>query len=140
MSTEIPVTYVPARNTIFLSYALAFAEVIHASDIFIGVNAVDYSGYPDCRPEFIAAFQATANLATKAAVEGQPIRIHAPLIQMTKAEIIRTGTSLGVDYGLTISCYDPDAKGGACGHCDSCQLRRAGFLAARVDDVTKYTK
>jgi 7-cyano-7-deazaguanine synthase len=140
MSTEIPVTYVPARNTIFLSYALAFAEVIHASDIFIGVNAVDYSGYPDCRPEFIAAFQATANLATKAAVEGQPIRIHAPLIQMTKAEIIRTGTSLGVDYGLTISCYDPDAKGGACGHCDSCQLRRSGFLAARVDDVTKYTK
>jgi 7-cyano-7-deazaguanine synthase len=140
MSTEIPVTYVPARNTIFLSYALAFAEVIHASDIFIGVNAVDYSGYPDCRPEFIAAFQATANLATKAAVEGQPIRIHAPLIQMTKAEIIRTGTSLGVDYGLTISCYDPDAKGGACGHCDSCQLRRAGFVAAGVDDVTKYTK
>jgi 7-cyano-7-deazaguanine synthase len=140
MSAEIPITYVPARNTIFLSYALAFAEVLKAADIFLGVNAVDYSGYPDCRPEFIASFERMANLATKAAVEGQPIRIHAPLIEMTKAEIIRTGMSLGVDYGLTISCYDPDAEGRACGHCDSCQLRRAGFLAARVGDVTKYRK
>jgi len=138
ISAEIPITYVPARNTVFLSYALAFAEVIHATDIFIGVNAVDYSGYPDCRPEFIAAFEQMANLATKAAVEGHPVRIHAPLIKMTKAQIIEKGTALGVDYSLTISCYDPDAKGGACGHCDSCQLRRSGFAAAHVDDPTNY--
>ena len=140
MSDEIPVTYVPARNTIFLSYALAFAEVVKAADIFIGVNAVDYSGYPDCRPEFIEAFERMANLATKAAVEGQRVTIHTPLIGMTKAEIIRAGVSLGVDYGLTTSCYDPDAQGLACGHCDSCQLRRAGFVAAEVDDPTKYKK
>jgi 7-cyano-7-deazaguanine synthase len=140
MSADIPVTYVPARNTVFLSYALAFAEVVHASDIFIGVNAVDYSGYPDCRPEFIAAFERMANLATKAAVEGHPIKIHAPLIEMTKAQIIQQGIALGIDYGLTVSCYDPDAQGGACGDCDSCQLRRAGFAAAHVDDPTKYRK
>lgn len=138
MSREIPVTYVPARNTIFLSYALAFAEVVNAADIFIGVNAVDYSGYPDCRPEFVAAFEQMANLATKAAVEGQRITIHAPLVRMNKAEIIRRGASLGVNYGLTISCYDPDAEGLACGACDSCQLRRAGFQAAQVDDPTRY--
>ena len=138
MSADIPITYVPARNTIFLSYALAFAEVVSAADIFSGVNAVDYSGYPDCRPEFISAFEQMANLATKAAVEGQRIAIHAPLIRMTKAEIIRTGTSLGVNYGLTTSCYDPDAQGRACGRCDSCQLRRAGFQAAQIDDPTPY--
>lgn len=138
MAREIPVTYVPARNTIFLSYALAFAEVVSAADIFIGVNAVDYSGYPDCRPEFIEAFERVANLATKAAVEGQRITIHAPLIRMTKAEIIHTGASLGVKYGLTTSCYDPDAEGRACGQCDSCQLRRAGFRAAQIDDPTRY--
>jgi 7-cyano-7-deazaguanine synthase len=137
-SSNIPVTYVPARNTVFLSYALAFAEVTHAADIFIGVNAVDYSGYPDCRPEFISAFERMSNLATKAAVEGQRLKIHAPLIQMSKAEIIRTGTSLGVDYSLTLSCYDPDTQGRACGHCDSCQLRRAGFGAAQLDDPTRY--
>jgi 7-cyano-7-deazaguanine synthase len=140
MSAGIPITYVPARNTIFLSYALAFAEITGAADIFIGVNAVDYSGYPDCRPEFIAAFERVATLATKAAVEGQTLKIHAPLIHMSKAEIIRTGTSLGVDYGLTISCYDPDAQGRACGDCDSCQLRRAGFAAAQIDDPTRYRK
>ena len=138
MSGEIPITYVPARNTIFLSYALAFAEVVSAADIFIGVNAVDYSGYPDCRPEFIEAFERVANLATKAAVEGHRITIHAPLISMTKAEIIRTGASLGVKYGLTTSCYDPDAEGRACGQCDSCQLRRAGFQVAQIDDPTRY--
>jgi 7-cyano-7-deazaguanine synthase len=137
-SSNIPVTYVPARNTVFLSYALTFAEVTHAADIFIGVNAVDYSGYPDCRPEFISAFERMSNLATKAAVEGQRLKIHAPLIQMSKAEIIRTGTSLGVDYSLTLSCYDPDTQGRACGHCDSCQLRRAGFGAAQLDDPTRY--
>jgi 7-cyano-7-deazaguanine synthase len=138
MAAEIPVTYVPARNTIFLSYALAFAEVISAADIFIGVNAVDYSGYPDCRPEFISAFERLANLATKAAVEGQRLTIHAPLLHMTKAEIIRTGTSLAVDYSLTSSCYDPDAVGRACGTCDSCQLRKAGFAAAHIGDPTLY--
>jgi 7-cyano-7-deazaguanine synthase len=138
MAREIPVTYVPARNTIFLSYALAFAEVVNAPDIFIGVNAVDYSGYPDCRLEFIEAFERVANLATKAAVQGQRITIHAPLIRMTKAEIIRTGASLGVKYGLTTSCYDPDAEGRACGQCDSCQLRKAGFQAAQIDDPTRY--
>jgi 7-cyano-7-deazaguanine synthase len=140
MSADIPVTYVPARNTVFLSYALAFAEVTGAADIFIGVNAVDYSGYPDCRPEFIDAFERMANLATKAAVEGREFEIHAPLIHMSKADIIRTGASLGVDYGLTVSCYDPDAEGRACGDCDSCQLRRGGFTAAQVDDPTKYRK
>jgi 7-cyano-7-deazaguanine synthase len=138
MADSIPVTYVPARNTIFLSYALAFAEVQGAQDIFIGVNALDYSGYPDCRPEFIRTFEQMANLATKAAVEGRKVTIHAPLIAMTKAEIIRTGTQLGVDYALTSSCYDPDAQGRACGECDSCRLRRAGFTAAQVDDPTVY--
>ena len=138
MAGSIPVTYVPARNTIFLSYALAFAEVEGAQDIFIGVNAVDYSGYPDCRPAFIHAFEQMANLATKVAVEGGKIRIHAPLIAMTKAEIIRTGTKLGIDYALTSSCYDPDEQGRACGECDSCRLRRAGFAAAQVDDPTVY--
>jgi len=138
MAAEIPVTYVPARNTIFLSYALAFAEVISAADIFIGVNAVDYSGYPDCRPEYVAAFETMANLATKAAVEGHRLTIHAPLQHMTKAEIIRTGTSLGVDYSMTTSCYDPDPRGRACGACDSCQLRKAGFAAAHIDDPTLY--
>ena len=127
----IPVTYVPARNTVFLSYALAWAEVLEAADIFIGVNAVDYSGYPDCRPEYIHAFEAMANLAIKAAVEGKmKIAIRVPLIHMTKAEIIRTGTGLGRDYRLTHSCYDPDAQGRACGDCDSCILRKKGFREA----------
>lgn len=134
----IPVTYVPARNTVFLSLALAWAEVLGAHDIFIGVNAVDYSGYPDCRPEFIAAFEKTANLATKAGVEGHGFRINAPLIHMSKAEIIRTGTRLGVDYSKTLSCYKPDAKGRACGVCDSCRLRAAGFRDAGVADPTPY--
>ena len=139
MAGSIPITYVPARNTVFLSYALAYAEVLDAADIFIGVNALDYSGYPDCRPAFIAAFEAMANLATKAAEEGQArIRSHAPLIAMTKAQIIALGTSLGVDYGLTTSCYDPAPDGTACGRCDSCQLRRQGFLAAGVADPTDY--
>ena len=134
----IPVTYVPARNTIFLSYALGLAEVLAARHIFIGVNAVDYSGYPDCRPEYIAAFQAMANLATKAGVEGQTLRIHTPLIRLSKAEIIREGLRLGVDYGATLSCYDPDGQGRACGRCDSCRLRAAGFAAAGVADPTRY--
>ena len=135
----IPVTYVPARNTIFLSYALAWAEVMEAADIFIGVNAVDYSGYPDCRPEFIAAFESLANLAVKAAVEGQlAIRIRAPLIAMTKADIIRKGIELGVDYSMTHSCYDPSREGKACGLCDSCLLRRKGFMEAGVPDPTVY--
>ena len=134
----IPVTYVPARNTIFLAYALGWAEVLTARHIFIGVNAVDYSGYPDCRPEFIAAFQTLANLATKAGVEGQGIRIHTPLIQLSKADIIREGTRLGVDYRATISCYDPDAAGRACARCDACHLRAAGFSAAGVADPTRY--
>ena len=138
MADGIPVTYVPARNTIFLSYALACAEVIGARDIYIGVNALDYSGYPDCRPEYIAAFQAMANLATRAAVEGSPVRVQAPLIAMTKAEIIRLGTSLGVDYAMTISCYDPALDGEACGRCDSCALRRRGFAEAGVPDPTRY--
>ncbi len=139
MAGAIPITYVPARNTVFLSYALAYAEVLDAADIFIGVNALDYSGYPDCRPAFIAAFEAMANLATKAAVEGQArIRIHAPLMDMTKAQIIALGSRLGVDYGLTTSCYDPAPNGAACGRCDSCQLRRQGFLAAGVADPTFY--
>ena len=134
----IPVTYVPARNTVFLSYALGWAEVLKAQDIFIGVNAVDYSGYPDCRPEYIAAFQAMANLATKAGVEGETITIHTPLIHLSKAEIIQQGVRLGVDYGDTISCYDPDAQGRACGLCDSCRLRAAGFHEAGVPDPTHY--
>ena len=135
----IPVTYVPARNTIFLALALAWAEVLHAHDIFIGVNAVDYSGYPDCRPEFIEAFTRLANLATREGVEGQePLRVRAPLIALKKAEIIRRGTALGVDYGTTVSCYQADDRGRACGRCDSCRLRAAGFVAAGVPDPTIY--
>ena len=134
----IPVTYVPARNTVFLALALGWAEVLGAHDIFIGVNAVDYSGYPDCRPEFIEAFERLANLATKAGTEGSRIRIHAPLIRLTKAQIIQRGLSLGVDYSLTVSCYQADASGRACGRCDSCRLRRAGFAAAGVPDPTRY--
>lgn len=134
----IPVTYVPARNTILLALALGWAEVLKADAIFVGVNAVDYSGYPDCRPEFMAAFQALARLATKAGVEGAPLTIHAPLIAMTKAEIIRTGVKLDVDYALTVSCYQADAHGRACGKCDSCRLRREGFAVAGVDDPTTY--
>ncbi|MFA5529618.1 MAG: 7-cyano-7-deazaguanine synthase QueC [Thiohalomonadaceae bacterium] len=136
--TGIPVTYVPARNTVFLSLALAWAEVLDAHDIFVGVNAVDYSGYPDCRPEFVQAFETMANLATKAGVEGRGFRIRAPLIDLSKADIIRTGTQLGVDYALTISCYDPDAAGRACGRCDSCRLRAEGFRTAGVPDPTRY--
>jgi 7-cyano-7-deazaguanine synthase len=135
----IPVTYVPARNTIMLSLAMAYAEVLGANDIFIGVNAVDYSGYPDCRPEFIAAFQQMAGLATKAGVEGNKTTIHTPLIDLTKAEIIRKGASLGVDYGLTISCYQADRAGRACGVCDSCRIRRDGFESAGMDDPTRYS-
>ncbi len=139
MSSDIPITYVPGRNTIFLSYGLAWAEVVNASHIVIGVNAVDYSGYPDCRPEFIAAFQTMANLATKAAVqEGRRIQIDTPLIHMTKAQIIQTGAALGIDYGLTHSCYDPPGEGLACGRCDSCILRRKGFLEAGIEDPTRY--
>jgi 7-cyano-7-deazaguanine synthase len=139
MAEGIPVTYVPARNTVFLSIALAWAEVLEADDIFVGVNALDYSGYPDCRPEYIRAFEQMANLATKAAVEGrQRINIHAPLIELTKAEIIRRGIDLGIDYGITHSCYDPDEKGAACGTCDSCILRIRGFEAAGVPDPTRY--
>ena len=137
-SEGIPVTYVPARNTIFLSVALGWAEVLHADAIFIGVNAVDYSGYPDCRPEYIAAFQSMANLATKAGVEGEVVRIHTPLIDLTKAEIIRQGLALGVDYRITVSCYQADAEGRACGRCDSCRLRRQGFTDAGVADATRY--
>lgn len=139
MQSSIPVTYVPARNTIFLSHALAWAEVLEAADIFIGVNAVDYSGYPDCRPEYIRAFETMANLAIKAAVEGKlRIAIRTPLIRMTKAEIIRAGAALGVDYGLTHSCYNPDARGRACGGCDSCLLRKKGFHEAGIPDPTIY--
>jgi 7-cyano-7-deazaguanine synthase len=134
----IPSTYVPARNTIFLSYALAYAETIGSQDIFIGVNALDYSGYPDCRPEYIAAFEAMANLATKAAIQGGKVSIHAPLIALTKAEIIRKGVGLGVDYAITHSCYDPSADGRACGECDSCLLRKKGFAEAGVKDPTLY--
>lgn len=134
----IPVTYVPARNTIMLSLALAWAEVLGAQDIFCGVNAVDYSGYPDCRPEYIKAFEAMANLATKAAVEGARLTVHAPLISLTKAGIIRAGAQLGVDYALTVSCYQADDEGRACGVCDSCRLRREGFAAAGVADPTRY--
>jgi 7-cyano-7-deazaguanine synthase len=139
MAEAIPVTYVPARNTIFLSYALAWAEVLEAWDIFIGVNAVDYSGYPDCRPEYIHAFETMANLATKTAVEGKGrFHIHTPLIDMTKAQIIQAGTSLGVDYSMTHSCYDPTPEGLACGSCDSCILRKNGFATAGVPDPTPY--
>ena len=139
MKKEIPVTYVPARNTIFLSYALAWAEVLGASDIYIGVNAIDYSGYPDCRPEYIKAFENMANLAIKAAVEGNmKIHIRTPLIQMSKAEIIRRGVELGVDYHMTHSCYDPSPDGKACGQCDSCLIRKKGFREAGVTDPTEY--
>ena len=134
----IPVTYVPARNTLFLSYALAVAEVKAAQDIFIGVNAVDYSGYPDCRPEFIRAYEEMANLATKAGVEGHRLTIHTPLIDMSKAEIVKAGNALGVDYALTVSCYQANDDGEACGHCDSCQLRRKGFEGAGLVDATRY--
>jgi 7-cyano-7-deazaguanine synthase len=135
LSEEIPVTYVPARNTVFLSFALAWAETLEASDVFIGVNALDYSGYPDCRPEYIHAFENMANLATKAGVEGKlQLRIHTPLIDMTKAQIIQRGLELGVDYSLTHSCYDPDAQGHACGTCDSCLLRRRGFAELGMED------
>ena len=141
MEAEIPVTYVPARNTILLSLALGYAEVVGAADIFLGVNAIDYSGYPDCRPEFIAAFTAMANLATKASVEGRlTFTIHAPLQHWTKAEIIRQGMALGVDYGLTHSCYDPDPNGVSCGRCDSCLLRQKGFAEAGFVDPVKYGK
>ncbi len=138
IGSEIPVTYVPARNTIFLSLALAWAEVLGSRDLFIGVNALDYSGYPDCRPAFLEAFEAVANLGTKAGVEGDRFRVHAPLLRLTKAEIIRRGIALGVDYGLTHSCYDPDPHGRACGRCDSCLLRRKGFAEAGVPDPTAY--
>jgi 7-cyano-7-deazaguanine synthase len=137
-SPGIPVTYVPARNTIFLSIALGWAEVLDARDIYIGANAVDYSGYPDCRPEFIRAFQNLANLATRAGVEGQGFQVHAPLMHMHKREIIRTGSGLGVDYALTLSCYDPDAGGRACGRCDACRLRAQGFAEAGIADPTRY--
>ena len=134
----IPVTYVPARNTVMLALALAWSEVLGARDIFIGVNAVDYSGYPDCRPEFIAAFEHMASLATRAGVEGAHLRIHAPLQTLSKADIIRRGAALGVDYAQTVSCYQADAEGSACGRCDSCRLRREGFLAAGIPDPTRY--
>jgi len=139
MSSEIPITYVPARNTIFLSFALAWCEVLGAHDIFIGVNAIDYSGYPDCRPQFLEAFEHLARLATKAGVEGAvKYRIHAPLLHMTKAEIIRAGSEAGVDFSLTHSCYDPSPDGSACGSCDSCILRRHGFAEAGIPDPTRY--
>ena len=139
MGNGIPITYVPARNTIFLSYALAYAEVLGADTIFIGVNALDYSGYPDCRPEYIKAYQTMANLATQTGVEGKTeLTIRTPLIDKTKAEIIRIGAALGVDYGLTLSCYDPDAEGRACGRCDSCLLRKRGFKEANIPDPTRY--
>ena len=134
----IPVTYVPARNTIMLSLALGWAEILGAQDIFVGVNAVDYSGYPDCRPEFIRAFETLANLATKAGVEGHALHLHAPLIDLSKADIVRRGTALGIDYALTVSCYQADAQGRACGVCDSCRLRREGFAAAGLGDPTLY--
>lgn len=134
----IPITYVPARNTVFLSYALAWAEVLEAQAIFIGVNAVDYSGYPDCRPEYIAAFQQVINLATKMSVEGGSIELKTPLIDLSKAEIIKTGIRLGVDYSITVSCYQADAEGRACGRCDSCRFRKQGFVDAGIDDPTSY--
>ena len=134
----IPITYVPARNTIFLSLALAWAEVLNAHTLFIGANAVDYSGYPDCRPEFLHAFEAMANLATRSAVEGNPLAIHAPLVRMTKAQIILAGMEAGVDFRLTVSCYQADDTGSACGVCDACRIRRAGFTAAGIEDPTRY--
>jgi len=137
-SEGIPVTYVPARNTVFLAIALGWAEVLAARDLYIGVNALDFSGYPDCRPEYIEAFQRLANVATRAGVEGKGIALHAPLIQLTKAQIIETGLRLGVDYALTLSCYDPGSAGEACGRCDSCRLRREGFAKAGVADPTRY--
>jgi len=140
VQSGIPVTYVPARNTVMLSLALAWAEVLGARDIFVGVNAVDYSGYPDCRPEYIRAFETMARLATKAAVEGAPLTVHAPLIELAKGEIIRRGSALGVDYALTVSCYQADAQGRACGVCDACRLRRAGFEAAAIADPTRYRR
>ncbi len=136
---SVPITYVPARNTIFLSFATAVAETRGAHDVFIGVNAVDYSGYPDCRPEFIEAFETMANLATREGVEGRRLRIRTPLIDLTKAQIIQRGIALGVDYGITMSCYDPASDGGACGHCDACLLRARGFADADVDDPTQYS-
>ncbi|MDB5811252.1 MAG: 7-cyano-7-deazaguanine synthase [Betaproteobacteria bacterium] len=138
IAAGIPVTYVPARNTILLSLALAWAEVLGARDIFFGANAVDYSGYPDCRPEYMRAFEAMANLATKAAVEGRRLTLHTPIIDSSKADIIRQGTALGVDYALTVSCYQADAAGLACGRCDSCRLRKAGFESAGMNDPTRY--
>ena len=140
MKNEIPVTYVPARNTIFLSYALAFAETIGATDIFIGANAIDYSGYPDCRPEFLRAFEQLARLATKAGVEGAQFKIHAPLLRLTKADIVRRGAELGVDFSLTHSCYDPASDGIACGKCDACLLRLKGFREAGMIDPIRYAK
>ena len=137
-SEGIPPTYVPARNTIFLALGMGVAEVAGADDLFIGVNAIDYSGYPDCRPEFLDAFRRLASLATRASVEGRPLRVHAPLIDLTKADIIRRGLALGVDYGLTVSCYQADAGGAACGRCDACRLRRDGFAAAGAPDPTRY--
>jgi 7-cyano-7-deazaguanine synthase len=139
-TTGIPVTYVPARNTVFLSIALGWAEVLGANDIFLGVNAVDYSGYPDCRPEYIKAFETMANLATKAAVEGQRLKIHAPLIDMTKGQIVQAGMALGVDYSTTVSCYQANLEGQACGKCESCRLRRQGFEQAGIKDPTRYQK
>jgi 7-cyano-7-deazaguanine synthase len=138
MGRDVPVTYVPARNTVFLAFALAYAEVLCADHVFIGVNALDYSGYPDCRPEYIAAFETMANLATRRAVEGRRMTIHTPLIAMTKAEIVRRGIALGVDYAQTTSCYDPDAHGTACGACDACMLRLAGFAANGLSDPAPY--
>jgi 7-cyano-7-deazaguanine synthase len=140
LGEEIPVTYVPARNTVFLSYALAYAETCGADDIFIGVNALDYSGYPDCRPEYVAAFEAMANLATKRGVQGNRLTIHAPLIQMTKSQIIAKGLELGVDYAITSSCYDPDDAGRPCGECDSCLLRRRGFAELGMSDPLDYSR
>ncbi len=139
-TTGIPITYVPARNTIFLSLALAWAETLAADNIFAGMNAVDYSGYPDCRPEYVAAFQTMARLATRSGVEGAPLTIHTPIIEMSKADIVREGTRLGVDYALTVSCYQADGDGMACGICDSCRLRREGFRAAGIADPTRYTR
>lgn len=136
---DIPVTYVPARNTIFLSFALSWGEVLGARDLFLGVNALDYSGYPDCRPEFLEAFERVANVGTRAGVEGDPFRVRAPLLRLTKAEIIRTGARLGVDFGLTHSCYDPDTEGRACGACDACLLRKRGFAEAGLRDPTRYS-
>ncbi|MGZ5573357.1 MAG: 7-cyano-7-deazaguanine synthase, partial [Usitatibacter sp.] len=139
-SPGIPVTYVPARNTIFLALALAYAEVTNSDAIFTGANAVDYSGYPDCRPEFLAAFENLANLATRRAVEGAPLTIEAPIVRMSKADIVRAGRSLGVDFAITVSCYDADAEGRACGRCDACRLRREGFDAAGGGDPTRYRR